>query len=539
MLNADGSPHVSLAWVGIEEEVSVEPRSDGELRVAFGGGWMMLSKVGFDWVTCPAYPDLVTVVRRDRWRNRRLWWAEPHRRRGGCRRRFWKDSSRAASRLVIVVRFPSEEEQDRISPFTVHRHYLTNMEVMLDALYGAGEAQPQAMVAAQRTLPGFGRMQRRPLHGVAELRRLLCICWGSELQLRLGTVAGDAFLRYSNAWAPVQAYYAVYMSIHAWLVTIGMGGPIDDHTSTLRTVASHLVRRRLLPYPFLINCTGHPKLHERQVHGLPADTDPDLHIELLAAPNLADFHPRYAKMLDPTRNARLERGRREWLARNGRKRMPKAEQRAMASRLHPTSVFDYLWRLRIRSNYGDVSSFLLSGVEDRSHGRCTRDSSALRRHCASSSSRSSWPNAERRRMETQSTSSSRAAGVISATQWPSCGLVVQSWRRSSRASGLAGKRGRSRRAGAFSILRPDFAGDRPLDKSPVRFLRSHYLHVHPTKHQRRPENACQPPCQPLVKSLECAYGALSRLDKATRVSVERRRKGRAGDLPVRIAIGPR
>ena len=269
---------------------------------------------------------------------------------------------------MIVVRVPSEEEQDRISRFTVHRHYLTNIEVMLEAVYGVGDAQPLAMVAEQRTLPAFGRIQRRRLEDVAELRRLLGISWGAELQLRLGTVAGNAFLRYSNAWAPVQAYYAVYMSIHAWLVTIGMGGLIDDHTSTLRTVASHLVRRGLLPYPFLISCTGHPKLHERQIHGLPAGADSDVHIELLAAPSVADFHPRYAKMLDTTRSARLERGRREWLARNGRKRMPTVEQRAMASRLHPTSVFDYLWRLRIRSNYGDVSTFLLSGVEDRSHG---------------------------------------------------------------------------------------------------------------------------------------------------------------------------
>jgi hypothetical protein len=41
----------------------------------------------------------------------------------------------------------------------------------------------------------------------------------------------------------------------------------------------------------------------------------------------------------------------------------------MAARLHPTSVFDYLWRLRIRANYGDVSAFLMSGIDDESHGR--------------------------------------------------------------------------------------------------------------------------------------------------------------------------
>ena len=74
-------------------------------------------------------------------------------------------------------------------------------------------------------------------------------------------------------------------------------------------------------------------------------------------------------MLETTRDNRLERGRKEWISRGTRKNMPKAEKLAMAARLHPTSVFDYLWRLRIRANYGDVSAFLMSGVNDLSHGR--------------------------------------------------------------------------------------------------------------------------------------------------------------------------
>jgi len=107
---------------------------------------------------------------------------------------------------------------------------------------------------------------------------------------------------------------------------------------------------------------------ETGAHGIvPAGVNPDAHFENLAGPTFEDFYPRFAKMLDSTRTQRLERNRREWLARSGRKRMPRAEKEAAASRLHPTTVFDYLWRLRIRSNYGDVSAFLMSGVDDRSH----------------------------------------------------------------------------------------------------------------------------------------------------------------------------
>ena len=138
---------------------------------------------------------------------------------------------------IITIRFPTKEEEERSHRFTVHRNYLSSIELFLGALYGHGDDQARALVDTQRALPAFGRIQRRPVADVAELRRLLAISWASETQLRLGDLGGDAFLRYSNAWAPVQAYYAVYMSIHAYLVPAGMGGLIDDHTSTLRTVA--------------------------------------------------------------------------------------------------------------------------------------------------------------------------------------------------------------------------------------------------------------------------------------------------------------
>jgi hypothetical protein len=269
--------------------------------------------------------------------------------------------------LPNVIHLPSDEEAERSRRFTVHRHYLGSVELMLAALYGMGDDQPAGLLAAQRRLPAFTRIQRRAVANPAELRRLLAISWASEIQLRLADVGGDSFLRYSNAWGPVQAYYAVYMSIHAYLSTVGMGGLVDDHTSTLRTAVSQVVLRGLLPHPWDMTCAGCPELGTRVINGVPAGMNPDAHFENLAGPTLEDFYPRFAKMLDSTRTQRLERNRREWLARSGRKRMPRAEKEAAASRLHPTTVFDYLWRLRIRSNYGDVSAFLMSGVDDRSH----------------------------------------------------------------------------------------------------------------------------------------------------------------------------
>ncbi len=268
---------------------------------------------------------------------------------------------------IIAIRFPTKDEEERSRRFTVHRNYLSSIELFLVALYGHGEEQTRNLVDAQRALPAFTRIQRRTTDPT-ELRRLLAISWASETQLRLANLGGDAFLRYSNAWGPVQAYYAVYMSIHAWLLTVGMGGLIDDHTTTLRTVVALLVERNLLPHPFDVTCSGCPEYDQRQIDGTPANANINDHFENLAAPTIDDFYPRFAKMLETSRDLRLERSRKEWLKRKNRGKMMKAEMLVLADRLHSTSIFDYLWRLRIRSNYGDVSSFLMSGVEDRSHG---------------------------------------------------------------------------------------------------------------------------------------------------------------------------
>src|SRR5258706_8789331 len=134
----------------------------------------------------------------------------------------------------IVIRFPTKEEQERSHRFTVHRNYLSSIELFLGASYGHGDDQVRGLVDAQHGLPAYARIQRRKLSlaETAEMRRLLDISWASEIQLRLANLGGDSFLRYANAWTPVQAYYAVYMSIQAYLVTNGMSGLIDDHTST-------------------------------------------------------------------------------------------------------------------------------------------------------------------------------------------------------------------------------------------------------------------------------------------------------------------
>lgn len=68
-------------------------------------------------------------------------------------------------------------------------------------------------------------------------------------------------------------------------------------------------------------------------------------------------------MLETTRNRKLKPRYVEWCRQNGRKNTNKDEKRFIAGNLPPTTLFDFLWRLRVRSNYQDVEVFLMSGAD--------------------------------------------------------------------------------------------------------------------------------------------------------------------------------
>ena len=120
--------------------------------------------------------------------------------------------------VVITVSFPTVEEDERAKRFQVYKNYLQSLSMFLSHEYGAERtARLSGLLAAQKELVGFGRIQRKVPAEISVVRKYLILAWGSETQLRLGNWAeDDSSLPYSNAWAPIHAYYAVYASAQAW-----------------------------------------------------------------------------------------------------------------------------------------------------------------------------------------------------------------------------------------------------------------------------------------------------------------------------------
>jgi hypothetical protein len=220
------------------------------------------------------------------------------------------------------LRLPTDAEEELLKRFTVVLNHVDQVRLWLEDEYGeAGQPLYEGLTAATVSLPAFARVKRRSVNTEA-VRQNLSISWMSELQLVLPSVIGaEGLMRYSNAWAPVHAYYAAYMALQAWFEANQIGGVADDHTASLRTISTQIRDRKLFPPPWSVLAIGCATRGERAyLHG-PVGADVAGNIETLANPRLDDFWPRYGTWLRSTRRARLVARENDWKKRHGRQRV--------------------------------------------------------------------------------------------------------------------------------------------------------------------------------------------------------------------------
>ncbi len=264
---------------------------------------------------------------------------------------------------IVKFSFPTEEEQERTRRFQVHKNYLGGVQQWVNETYDVGDPRDfQKLIDAQSQLKGFNKIQKATPASRKDLRKYLMMSWASEAQLRVHEGAEATILPYANAWAPVHSYYAVYMGTAAWLSAQGHGD-VSDHATVLAAISNQVSQRKLFPPPWSANVGGCPELDEADWEGLVDGADPTEHIEVLENPSMETFWPRYAKMLETTRSRKLKSRYADWCKQNDRKNTKKAEKRAIAANLTPTTLFDFFWRLRVRSNYQDVEVFLMSSAD--------------------------------------------------------------------------------------------------------------------------------------------------------------------------------
>ncbi len=272
---------------------------------------------------------------------------------------------------AITVTAPTAEEEELIRRFTVNKNYLQALNAFLAFTYGRREKMYEGLRKAVDTHPPYIRIARGT-PDLEEVRRYLLLSWTSEIQLHLPEQMGfDAIIGYANAWAPVHAYYSVFGGLQAWFAANRLSGNADSHAATLASIANMIKLRNLFPEPWNLLAEGCPMRGEKKHLNVPTGVDCTSHVEVLSIPTPFGKDPtfwlRYGTWLRTTREARLTAREEEWKKAKRKSRVSPAERTRIASRLSPTSLFDCLWRLRIKSNYGTIDPYLVKHITQSDH----------------------------------------------------------------------------------------------------------------------------------------------------------------------------
>lgn len=275
-------------------------------------------------------------------------------------------------RIISIPALPTDRDQELVRRFTVTLHYLRHLEIYLTQAYGRDRELYTGIAAVLAGHRPFLKLMRRPDIDLVAIRRFLEIAWVSELQLCVPAAIGSpSVLRYTNAWAPIHAYYSAYMLLQAWFTANGMKSLADDHTATLRSISAQIRDRGLLPGPWSVLADGNPLggscsyIHEPCAGACAAKIEVlSVLIGLPSAYTESEFWARFGTWLRTTREARLRAKEDEWKRKRGRKRIDPTVRLEYARTLHPTSLFDCLWRMRIRSNYRSVEPYLVRYIDE-------------------------------------------------------------------------------------------------------------------------------------------------------------------------------
>jgi hypothetical protein len=272
--------------------------------------------------------------------------------------------------LSIAVDFDWADEH--LSAFRTYMHYVRSFDHLICHYHGDGTTVDYPrLAAAVRSTPACAQMQirhREPGLYEKELRN----GWFTEVALNIPTILNEPdLIPYSNHWGTVMAYYVVHHGARAAIAVRDGGLPErPGHDWLLRQIGNMAAQRRAFPPPWGVICQGHQQA--LNYVGLPEGID-------ATCPSLlSQFQPEHAwpsfcKALSTTRNRAIERAVAEWRRHERKSRIPRAARLYVGEGVPATTIFHFLFRLRLRSNYMDADAFATAaGLPKQAHifNRC-------------------------------------------------------------------------------------------------------------------------------------------------------------------------
>lgn len=274
--------------------------------------------------------------------------------------------------MRLTGTIPSDEEMEQAIRFKTYLNYLVCISDFLGDIY----SEPTRLIAPVIQSRAFQNIQGGRCFDTERLAQLFRNAWFTEIQMSI-SAQYEEFVSYSNHWIPVQAYYATYLALRAYFTSSGQDIG-REHAANLKAIGEEIQRRpKLFPQPWSVVCVDNPGSSSPQFRNLPNDVTISP-ISSLTSSWRVSFWNSYAKFLKTTRQRILEKQCEDWKITKSRKRVSSTIKRQFIQNLSPTTIFHCLYRLRLRSNYADADSSLLS-VHGSSDGAAFH--SALRKIC--------------------------------------------------------------------------------------------------------------------------------------------------------------
>jgi len=248
----------------------------------------------------------------------------------------------------------TEEEREAELSFRTYRNYLLATNLILKRLYASDnyfECIKNASISS-----GLERKERSD-YNRRDVRNLLFNAWYSEIILTLPSAMDESLRPYANHWLSVISYYSIYLALRAFLI-VKRGVFKGDHTSTHQCISSLIKKQGLFIPPWNIFIKGSISYNNFHYVRLPNSINIEK-ISSLVNPDNSNMWDLFGLWLKTTRSKLIRKRKDKWKKENGKKKIPKTVTLAIEKELHPTTLFDCIHRLRIRSNYEDAEAFLM------------------------------------------------------------------------------------------------------------------------------------------------------------------------------------
>lgn len=251
----------------------------------------------------------------------------------------------------------AEERHKRSIPATVFLRHLSALRFQIENNADAMDLTKIRYFQQQRANSAKCKKE--------DLRKVLYNAWSTEYALRLTANQDNGdFLGFAMHWAIPQAYYSAYMTMHAFLLTIGAMS--TSHQGAIKKFAEG-VKTGKYPESISFYCEG--DFSAPSINGLDKRGTKE---SLSKINSLEDAHSQIAMLLKSTRKGIAEHARKERQGGNSPIRNKngtpclKFVDSHWAQVLKPneaTTLFHFLYRMRLKANYQDIQTFIDAEID--------------------------------------------------------------------------------------------------------------------------------------------------------------------------------